>query len=566
MASKAPERIQSENLQAPALWRRSWAAGAMLLGIYLVLSLAYDPRGSLGTDTGGKVATVKVMSERADFDPDVGYWARDLDPDGRFHGLIFTTRYGDRYIQVTTLPMVLAARPLWDLGGYRAALALPMIGGVLAAGGARALARRLGDGDGFLTFWVVGLGSPVAVYSLDLWEHTLGLALCTWGVVALFDVAHRSGAIWKTGLAGAAFGWAFSMRTEAAIYGAATLVVTLVAMRSRRPLRDLAAMLLLWSGGVLATVGANLLLELTVLGEVLRTARAANTASDALDQLPIRLQEALITVAGVFPSADPAALMLGAIFAGCLVAAACLASRGHTRSAVVVAASAVGLYLLRLFEGLGFVPGLLPTTPLAALGLAIGWNKNPIRFVLCCAVAPMPLVFATQYTGGALPQWGGRYLLVSGLLLTVVGLAERRALARSWRVFYLGCAFAITFAGLAWGVARTQAVGRAIEQLRKLDEPLLVAENGFLPREFGSTYPEQHWFGLSRQSDREVLYDLIDQVPVDRFGVVLSDSETNPPQLDGWRLVGTVRVPFAGSAELTVALFSRAEAAPTASE
>ena len=103
-------------------------AGIVLLLVYVVLSFAMDPEGSLGTDTGGKVATVKVMSERGDLDPDVGYWASEWDPEGDVHGLYYTAHIGDRYVNVTSLPLVLAARPLYDVGGYRAALLLPMLG------------------------------------------------------------------------------------------------------------------------------------------------------------------------------------------------------------------------------------------------------------------------------------------------------------------------------------------------------------------------------------------------------------------------------------------------------
>ena len=63
-------------------------AGLALLVVYVALSFAMDTNGFLGTDTGGKVATVKLMSERGDFDPDVGYWAAQWDPDARVHGVI----------------------------------------------------------------------------------------------------------------------------------------------------------------------------------------------------------------------------------------------------------------------------------------------------------------------------------------------------------------------------------------------------------------------------------------------------------------------------------------------
>jgi len=76
-----------------------------------------------------------------------------------------------------------AAYPLYLVGGDRAVLLLPMLGALVCALAARALARRLGGGDGWAAFWIIGLASPVAIYALDFWEHSIGLALMLWGVV-----------------------------------------------------------------------------------------------------------------------------------------------------------------------------------------------------------------------------------------------------------------------------------------------------------------------------------------------------------------------------------------------
>ena len=46
-----------------------------LFGLYLLLSFGNDTRAFLGTDTGGKVATLRVMKAHHTTDPDVGYWA-----------------------------------------------------------------------------------------------------------------------------------------------------------------------------------------------------------------------------------------------------------------------------------------------------------------------------------------------------------------------------------------------------------------------------------------------------------------------------------------------------------
>ena len=119
-------------------------ACALLLAVYVALSFLNDPHGYLGTDTGGKVATLQVMDHRGHLDPDVGYWAAPWDPAGRLHPLYYTSHLGHRWVNVTTLPALYLAYPLFRAGGYRAALLVPMLGSVLAALAARALARRLG--------------------------------------------------------------------------------------------------------------------------------------------------------------------------------------------------------------------------------------------------------------------------------------------------------------------------------------------------------------------------------------------------------------------------------------
>ena len=93
------------------------------------------------------------------------------------------------------------------------------------------MSRRLGTGNGWTAYWALGLASPVAIYALDFWEHSVGLALMLWGVVLVLDVINtRAG--WRGALgAGALFGAAATMRQEALVYLAVAgtvLAMTLV--------------------------------------------------------------------------------------------------------------------------------------------------------------------------------------------------------------------------------------------------------------------------------------------------------------------------------------------------
>jgi hypothetical protein len=248
----------------------------LLLLLYGGCSLLNDPRAFLGTDTGGKVATLRAMDSRGDLDPDLGYWAERFDPDGVAHPIALNTRIGDRWVNVTTLPMVYAAVPLYELGGLRGILLLPMIGGVLTALAARALAQRLGA-SGTPAFWLVGLATPVAVYALDFWEHTLGTAAMLWAVVLMLDAAgatRRARAPWVLAAAGAAlFGVAATMRTEALVYAVVTFaVVGVILLRDRRP--DVLRIGAASAVGLVVPLLANHFLETLVLGSGLRAGRA----------------------------------------------------------------------------------------------------------------------------------------------------------------------------------------------------------------------------------------------------------------------------------------------------
>ncbi len=133
--------------------------------IYACLSFALnDPRGTLGTDTGGKLATLHVMEQRGGLDPDVGYWAADRDPTGVLHPLFYTYKAGDKWVNVTTLPMLYAAYPLYlaRRRPRRAACCRCSEAVLCAFAAVRWRAAAAGGGDGWAAFWIIGLASPSA--------------------------------------------------------------------------------------------------------------------------------------------------------------------------------------------------------------------------------------------------------------------------------------------------------------------------------------------------------------------------------------------------------------------
>lgn len=551
------------------LRRSPVAAAIVLLLVYVGLSFANNPNGYLGTDTGGKVATLQAMEARGSVDGlDVGYWAEAWDPDGDLHGFWSTVQVdGERWVQVSTVPLVVAARPLWDAGGYRLALLLPMLGGLGCALAARALVRRLGGAapDDAVAFWLVGLASPVLIYALDLWEHTLGLAAMAWAVVAMLAAVDDDAPIARTAawgsLAGLLWGIGFSMRTESLLYGAVvTAALCLLTVRRR------------WSTAVVAgaatavgvVVGflANSALERAVLGDTLRAGRASGTAEGFGAEAGTRLEEGLITTFGIDGSNGGIVLGIVSVVAlALLIRRSTRAGWEQDRIVVVLGALAIIPVLLGLFSGgLGFVPGLLIASPVAVAGIVFGF-AGPARSVAVvgAAIVALPVVWAFQFLGGAGPQWGGRYALTSALLLTVAGVVGLRRADPAVRKLVLGAAMAITVFGFAWMVVRTHGFASAGEDIAAADEPVLIARDvtGFLPREFVAANPDQRWLATLGQDELDRAVEIVEEAGFDRFGLLIVQGESTPDVLGELRRVEVVPIPVVSGVTLEIVRYAR---------
>ena len=516
--------------------RRLAPAGAvaLLLVVYVALSLLNDPGGYLGTDTGGKVATLKVMTERGRFDPDLGYWAEEWDPTGSLHPIGFTSHTtSGAWVNVTTLPALFAGWHLYRIGGYRAALLVPMAGSVAAALAARALLLRLGAGRrrAWGGYWLTGLASPLAIYALDFWEHSLGVALAGWAVVMVVHAWQRGPGPfgWRPLVAGVLLGSAATMRTESLVYlvvvGVA-LVVVLFLRRVGLPKAVLGAALLLL--GAMLPLALNEAAERRVVGSSIRGTRALATAVSAGDLPASRLEEAAITTVGA--EGDDRGMVLGAGITLLVVVGALRRDQGL---AVGALAGAGVLLAVRVGSaGLGFVPGLFVAAPLAAAAVAAvrrpkparpgsaGLRPGVTRMLVAIGLAALPLVLATQFRGGAAPQWGGRYLLVSGLLLAVAGwalLAER-----PWPVQtgFVLLAVAVTALGLAWTSVRTSDVARTMAALNSRPEPVVVSGVYHLAREGGASYGDKRWLTLGPSAGPPAAASLLTAAGVDRFASV----------------------------------------------
>ncbi len=538
----------------------------LLFVIYVGLSFINDPGAYLGTDTGGKVLTLYEMTERGSAtDLDIGYWASEWDPEGTLHPYFGTRQMDAGWIQVTTVPMVIAGYPLYALGGYRLVLLIPMLGGIACAAAARRLARMIGaTAEGQVAaFWLVGLAGAVVIYSLDFWEHTLGLAAMAWATIALMEAADRPRAR-RLGfgvIAGLLWGMAFSLRTESLVYGL-VMTATLLGHRGfvQRRLREAVETGLAVTAGLVGSVGMSIALERVVRGSALRAGRAESTVSGAGADVVTRLREGLVTTFGL-GAGDVGVLFGISVFV--LISAAVWLSRhddgspadDRPRLLVVVALVPAFLYLSTSF---GFVPGLFMTAPGAIAGAVLG-RHGPGSPVVWGAIASLPVVWAFQYTGGAGPQWGGRYTLMSSFVFTVTGAKVLPAMDRVVRGVLVFGSVAITVFGLVWMSVRTHDVADAGRTLRDRGDQVVVASRtaGFLPREFVPSIAERRWLKVTDDRDLERASEIVSAVGDDDFAVLLIEGTDPEARIGAYRLSSEQRVRFVSGLYLVLAIYER---------
>jgi len=525
--------------------RRPWVAALVVLAVYAGLALLNSTGGYLGTDTGAKVITLDRMVEEGTIRPDIGYWAEEWDPQGEYHPL-FDTRRNDEggWVNVTTLPMLIASQPLYELGGYRLALLWPMLGSIISAFACRDIARQLaGEREGWWTFWIVALASPLTVYALDLWEHSLGAGLMLTAIALLLRAFESPRWSLLAIGAGLLFGASATMRAE-------SFVVAFVAVGTacarllvhRLPVRSvgvgvsaLAAFAVPWL--------ANAALE-TQLAANRRTERVTGQAGrEWWTELSERGEEALLTWFGLPGVAYPGNVILGVCAVGALVLAVVLHRRGEGRSALLAIGAVAVIFALSFSSGRSFVSGALIASPFAGLAV-LGRRTSAYWWLFGTALAMTALTWMFQLTGGAGPQWGGRYILVPTLLLTTLGIVALLAHGdRSTVVIVTGLAALVTAFGVSWLNHRSHEVEEFFEQLAARPEDVVISDNGFLVREAGPAYEDGRYLSVGRRGTVAGAVDVVADAGFETFAVLTRRSA--PPEIDG-ELAGSTEVRFLG--------------------
>ncbi len=218
---------------------------------------------------------------------------------------------------------------------------------------------------------------------------------------------------------------------------------------------------------------------------------------------------------------------------------------------------AVVLYVFRFADGLGFLPGVLTASPLAAAGLFAATRRRELRFPLAIALVALPVVWFFQYSGGANPQWGGRYVLLTGTLLVVGAVAVLGAVPRAARVGLLVLAVAITGCGVAWLSVRSHAIADTMETIDRVHGPVVTTDLPHFLREGGGFYgPSRPWLTAETPAEITPAVRIVDRAGY--RGMTVVGLRRAPHRLGPFERTGSRRIHYLDDTEVVLTAYTRA--------
>ena len=426
-------------------WPTILALGGVA-GVYLWLAFGVLPAGGYwSVDNGYK----RIQADNIRFTPwldlSIDYPGRRLDPSLRYvpFGLLFHYVWRGE-IHLTQSPAIaIVGKPFAEWLGGRGELVVPMLSGLVSLWLTSKVMRKLDAHPAWIGVLLTGLATPLIFYSLNFWEHTLGVALGL-GAVALALEEAEQPPVWRNyWLSGALAALAGGVRKEllmlALMLGS---VLAFDVLKRRRGVRYLA----LWAGGCAAVL---------VILEAFSYINSGNIIPPELrvSVTPQYTPRAYILVHGAGSIAHflfgPTSGWIGywlTIALGAYGLAQWIASAPLRGAIQGIALAALGLgtwSLAQQYARDGNVYGVLNVSPFLALGFAPGaMNASAARrlFIIVfgfwgLAVLGLGLLTATGPWHSA-QEWGARFMLVVFPVATVWAVSGLRRIweqaSESW--------------------------------------------------------------------------------------------------------------------------------------
>lgn len=201
---------------------------AVVIVIQTVLCLqSASIRSFASSDAGVKLWQVQGILHYGRLDAPINYPGAVYDPNHQYSPFVapwFFWQDGLPYSEYTS-PFIWASVPLFAWFGHAGLYILPWLTGALLIILSAWLAGHLKpDRSAALVPIIVGMSTPLLLYSLDFWEHTAGAFLAVLALVSIIksvSSSHRSR--WLM-LAGASIGLGLTMRAELYVFPVAVAI------------------------------------------------------------------------------------------------------------------------------------------------------------------------------------------------------------------------------------------------------------------------------------------------------------------------------------------------------
>jgi len=497
------------------------AALLALSALYLGLALFYFPPAPVWlTDIGQRYIQAANIRFTPGLDLAIDYPGRALDPDLKFvpFNPFFHFVEEGRVLFAESASIPLLGTLLMKAFGPRADLVPPLAAGLVCAWLAGRLTRPLAPGWEWVSTLLVGLGTPVAIYSFGFWEHTLAAALALGATAVVIESPTARGYVW----AGALAGLAAAVRKQLALFvialGVALVIDTVSKNRhNARPTR-------IWNNVIGFAASAALVSLFTVLINLSQTGRLIPPEIQVAAQFEFT-PAVFLWVNGLgglaqFLFDSPYSWL--ALVALAYAASNLIPARGLREGIQVGTLLTIGLGVWSFFSTTIREPvlhGVLLICPCLVVSAAADFSPRPARLLswtalifLVLAVLSLSLLSRNGPAQGE-QEWGPRYLIAVFALaapLIVNALRELWSRAReSWlaRLHLLFAAqvilLSIFIQGLGLTLIRTISLAndQRASALMALPESFLVTTEPWLALIAPDAYLSKQIFLIQTEED-----------------------------------------------------------------
>jgi 4-amino-4-deoxy-L-arabinose transferase-like glycosyltransferase len=517
-------RISLSRLTAPRTLLLLTTALVILIQTYWFVQSART-RGFATGDAGVKLWQVQGILHTGDLHAPLAYPGAIYDPEHQYSPFVepWSMWFAGQPYSEYTSPFIWISAPLYAAFGHAGLLLLPWLSGAVIILMTAWLAWRVRpDRSAALAPLIVGLSSPLLLYSLEFWEHTPGTALAVFALVGVIKARDsRRRALWLI-LSGMAIGLGLTMRAELYVYPIA-IVIGLVFFRSSRSMPLIRSIGWLVVGGLIAA-GPWWLYQFVTWGSLFGPRLQQNVPVLGGTEMLARLGDSTgRNWSMLWPAqGDTASVLIGLLIA--LVCAALITWALRRRKfwvadvgfwiGVAILIIMAALLVWQLAQGLR-PDDLLTTFPIVLLLLlpaprrtqqsALSNQKSEIqRFLLIVSLAFVALVIlVSPFQGGI--QWGPRFLLPIIPLLSVLVIDRAGnlwgAISRSRRAGLAAAFLALFLAGSVATWQGVQFMRKAqiasefmSEMIRNLPERVVVADAWFLPQAAPYALQDKIWY------------------------------------------------------------------------